>query len=972
MQNNHKNILKIFIRYVFLIFITVSLFIPSAAQNQTKLKEYKTIAIEHMQAGRYGEAIDLLNKYISSNAREAEGYNLRAICFEKRSQYENAVLDFRRAIALEPSNNEYRENLNRVMKVWNAELRKKIEGYKREIAIDPNNPFNYLEIGKANRWLEEWDLAEKWYDEYLLRDSNASPDEIIRYTEILAKTGSLKKGERILREYVSRYPDDWRLWSRYGYFLLWLAKYNKAKQAFETSLSYKPFFKEAQDGLDIANREAYVTQANPRAFEKVYPIDRYYGILKNNPQDDATRFKLVRSLIKEGRIEEAYQQLQRLSIKHQGEKDFEELWNYVTNFRKQTYQQKVEQYRERLEENPNDAEAVKKLAQYHEYLKEYEKALEVLENYLAVNPGSQNADLKYQYARINAWLRYFDRAIEIMDDLLIDHPNNLSYQLFRAQLGIWTRQDKELANEYLTNILGKEPNNIDALIAMGSLKLLNNDFASAQSYVEKAEKLDPGNNEIVKLRQNIEFQKLRYKEEQLYKILQHGRDLVSKGNCEAALPYYEDYLLRADANNMILKEYGDILYCAKELESAKIVYDQVLKSGYYYEAALQRAKLAYALNDTIDAVERFDELVKNENHKFEPRLYLGDSYAKAELYDSARAAYDTLLSWEDLDSTQIALVEKHKGWLPVTGLAAVFDTFPYYIGLAPEAYFYSDNLSFKYNQIGGRMELGVTYWLSLGASYFRAKMNANAKSLDDNILSTMYFTGDRTFTTFKGHVYLRFIKNITIGVGLGQVHINGYKNREEKNAYINFEKKDTAALNFQYINTDAAKILYSPYLIDKRLYANFYKVGGYYNHRNGFHYAGYFHYLTVTDNNEGNDLQLRIGRRFTPEVTAGYEYFYSNYKFKSILYYSPQNFESHSLFIDSWLEKKRDLEVKLGGRVGFVPADNFLLLSGYLDVNYSVSNNFIIQGRLNAGSTSRDNSSYKYIQGQLSAYWNIY
>ena len=141
------------------------------------------------------------------------------------------------------------------------------------------------------------------------RDDNASPDEIIRYTEILAKTGSIVKGEKILKKYVERYPDDWRLWSRYGYFTMWLAKYSIAKNAFETALGFKPFFKEAQDGLDMVNNEAYVNQQSPRAFEKEYPIDRYYRLLRRKPKDIEMRYKLVDELIAANRIEEAYDQL---------------------------------------------------------------------------------------------------------------------------------------------------------------------------------------------------------------------------------------------------------------------------------------------------------------------------------------------------------------------------------------------------------------------------------------------------------------------------------------------------------------------------------------------------------------------------------------------------------------------------------------------------------------------------------------
>ena len=955
--------------YAFLFFI---LLVTVDAQTQTELKEFKQRAIAHMQAGRFGEAIDLLNKYISTNAREAEGYNLRAICYENRSQYQNAVLDFRRAIALEPGTTEYRNNLNRVIEVWYAQLRKKIEGHKREIAIDPNNPFNYLEIGKSYRWMEMWSDAELWYDEYLLRDNNASPDEIIRYTEILAKTGSIVKGEKILREYVGRYPDDWRLWSRFGYFLLWLAKYNEAKTAFETALSFKPFFKEAQDGLDIANREAYVTQEDPRSFERVYPIDRFYSILRRNPDDDDARFRLVEELIKEERVEEAYQQLQRLAVKHQGEEKFDELWQYVTTYRDETYRTKVEEFKKRLEEDPTDVSAVKGLALYHEYLQEYDAALAALDNYFALVPDEKDAALRYQYARVNAWARYFDKALTILDDLLIDYPNNLDYKLFRAQISIWTSQDIELAREYLTTVLEERPQNVDALIAMGSLMLIDNDFEAAQSYADRARAVDPNNNEVIKLEQNIQFQKLRYEEELLLKILNEGREYVMDGDYESAIPYYKDYLDQAEPNNLILKEYGDVLFGAGRLDEAKAVYDQVLDDGYYYEATLQRAKVAYALDDTSGAIRMFKTLVKEEPYEFEPRLYLGDSYSKAKLYENAREQYDTLMTWDDLDSTEIAMIDLRKSYLPVTGLAAIFETFPNYIGFAPQGSFYSDNISFRFWTLGARMDLGFTYWLSFGVSYYKTQMNANAASLDEDIVSTYNFTGDKTYTTFKGHLTLRFIDNVTIGASFGQANVGGFENRDESEAYINFEKKDTVKLSFQYTNSDAALILYSPYLIDNRLFTTYYRIGGYLNHRNGFHFSGYFSYLTVTDGNEGNDLQLRIGRRFLPEVIAGYEYFYSNYKYDADYYYSPNNFESHSLFIDSYLEKKKNLEVKLGGRIGFVPASNFLLLSGYLDIAYKLTDRLSIQGRLGASSTSRDNSSYKSIQGQLSAYWTIY
>lgn len=120
---------------------------------------------------------------------------------------------------------------------------------------------NYLEIGKSYKNLGNWDEAESWYDKYLKLEE-ASSDEIIRYTEILAKNNHISKGEPILKRYCEKYPDDQRLWSRYGYFSMWLGKTQTAIKAFQNALELKPYFKEALDGLDLARGKGYVYTVN--------------------------------------------------------------------------------------------------------------------------------------------------------------------------------------------------------------------------------------------------------------------------------------------------------------------------------------------------------------------------------------------------------------------------------------------------------------------------------------------------------------------------------------------------------------------------------------------------------------------------------------------------------------------------------------------------------------------------------------
>ena len=55
----------------------------SPLNAQVQADALRLEAQKQMQFGRYGEAIDLLNRYISAKPQEAAGYNLRGIVTRK-------------------------------------------------------------------------------------------------------------------------------------------------------------------------------------------------------------------------------------------------------------------------------------------------------------------------------------------------------------------------------------------------------------------------------------------------------------------------------------------------------------------------------------------------------------------------------------------------------------------------------------------------------------------------------------------------------------------------------------------------------------------------------------------------------------------------------------------------------------------------------------------------------------------------
>ena len=997
-------------KYFFYIILLITLFYPIKINAQeARAESLKRQALSHMQNGRYGEAIDQLHKYISANPRIAEGYNLRGLCYEKRTEYQYAVLDFRRAHRLDSDNLEIKKNLDRVLTIWHQLLYKKIEGHKREIAIDPNNPFNYLEIGKSYRWLEIWHLAEQWYDEYLKRDDDASPDEIIRYTEILAKTGSIKKGEIILKKFVERYPDDWRLWSRYGYFTMWLGNYRNAKEAFENALSYKPFFKEAQDGLDLANKEGYMTQYVPRSFERVYPIDEYYRILKKDPYNDPTRFKLVEELIKEQRYEEASQQLEILSTNNSDSEQYRYYAVMIDSIRTQKYESQVDEYSAEVKMDPNNKEAVMELANAYGKLYSYDEALEILDEYLSTVGEDEALDARFLYAKYAAWNFEWERAIDQLDKLLELQPDNLDYQLLRGQISVWTVLDLPKAQEYLENVLANRPESIEAMLALASLHSWKKEFPIAKEYIDRAKAIDPVSKEVEDAESNYFLHLSAAEELAIFQIRGDAGQLALDGKCDEALAKYDEYLSKITGpTRQELKEYADINTCAGDYYKAIEIYDQLINDEYDYDLDVKRAKAYLWAEDSVMALQEFQRLYEEQPDNFETKLFLGQAYAKNQDFGKAEEIYEELIEqtedpeqvemlnenlfatklyiadsyttiqeygkaediYEELidetsDTTQINMLEQRIEWIPPygfsKGLQSVVDfIIPNQIGIAPQSAYYRDNQNFEFYNFGGRLELGMNNWLSLGASFLRTAINSK------------YYTFTKYLTAFKGHISLRFSEYVVFDGGYGQLNTIGEPNKDIYSAVLRYDKPEHLSLSAYFEHNDARVILYSPNLLAYNYTVDNFRLAGEYKPNKLFKLSGYYSYLNISDGNEGNDFQIRVGKRFLEEAIVGYEYFYSTYKYNTSIYYSPQNFESHSIWGEWDAYDKDDTKVVIGGKIGYYPAVDFIITEIHGELTYNALKYLQLAARLSAGTTYRFDTSYDYISAMLSAYWSIY
>ena len=77
------------------------------------------------------------------------------------------------------------------------------------------------------------------------------------------------------------------------------------------------------------------------------------------------------------------------------------------------------------------------------------------------------------------------------------------------------------------------------------------------------------------------------------------------------------------------------------------------------------------------------------------------------------------------------------------------------------------------------------------------------------------------------------------------------------------------------------------------------------------------------------------------------------------------------MWADWYLENQEDFRLIIGGKIGYVPESDFVILQANGELFYRILENLQLTGNIAGGSTSRDNTSYRFVSFALSLYWNF-
>jgi tetratricopeptide (TPR) repeat protein len=438
---------------------------------------------------------------------------------------------------------------------------------------------------------------------------------------------------------------------------------------------------------------------------------------------------------------------------------------------------------------------------------------------------------------------------------------------------------------------------------------------------------------------------------ELFGIAESAREHLAKKDCDEAIELFKLYLADENAKPEVRKELAQAYVCKGDFENAINIYDRLLlESPDDYVIAKERAKLFLWSKNYSMALDEFLMLSKKNPDDAEVKLLLGDSYAGVKDFDKAKEVYEELLAI----APSSPMLQQRLSWVEGPSYQ---NGFPVYTMLTPDFNYFTDNFDFLYSTYGLRLDLGITNYLTIGASAYGGILSSD--SVTNNI------------SIFKGIIIGRFSQTVYASASLGSTLFPNDENQLLAEVTLKAEKPKLYSFSANYYSMDAAQLLYSPNLVDTRLRSDYFLLMGDYIIKTGWKFAGSYAFITVSDDNKANRLILRFGKIFDKIVGVGYEYYYYDVKNQTSLYWSPENFESHSIWADWEIVNDADVTANIGGRLGYIPTDEFILREFYAVTSVKLADSFTIQGRLTFSTTAQSGEGYTSTSLGLSAFWSF-
>lgn len=160
----------------------------------------------------------------------------------------------------------------------------------------------------------------------------------------------------------------------------------------------------------------------------------------------------------------------------------------------------IEFYRQRLQINPKDRDALKGLAYQESRLNQRQAAIQDYRQVLEICPDDR--DSRIELARLLTFNHQYDSALTQYDLLLKQNPQDPAALLGRARISFF-RGDLPEARALAAQAVEKQPTDFSAVFLLASIEHAQHHRRKTLRLLNQAERLSPGDAEVASLRSRV-------------------------------------------------------------------------------------------------------------------------------------------------------------------------------------------------------------------------------------------------------------------------------------------------------------------------------------------------------------------------------------------------------------------------------------------------------------------------------------
>lgn len=509
------------------------------------------LAQAYYHAKRYTDAAAVVDVILRRDPNNAFAWRLRGLIFAEQRRINEAVEAFKKAIEINPKDEEAKLFLARAYAMNEATYPEAVAAYREVLKSQPDNVEVRTELARIYSYANNHMMAIEQYQELLKQH----PDNVKVRTELVR---ALLKAERYEEAVVESekllkvVPDDIDARLLMAEVLVDAGRYEEAIDMYDGILEDKPNYLLAMVGLGWAHHKFSLAQVKHGEKLQAQIETQMLGVVDRirwlfTRMSEVLHFNKAITILnkaakKHPDATEPHLRLAEVYSQHKAYKSSVE--NYEAALKRDPrsvdaylgmswvysqmgdHQKSVDAIRRAAQIDPSNIEVLGGLGDAYAYQQDIVQAIEALEKAVVIkfadlelhrrlaNLYAQNRkyypkairectfileqdpsddDTRLLLARVLSWNEQYDESLEVYDQLLAKRPDDQSLYLEMMKVKVYSSSSDEVVAE-LREVINQDPNDDNARLALAQAYQVHNDFDLAEKEYRTVLKNDPKNS----------------------------------------------------------------------------------------------------------------------------------------------------------------------------------------------------------------------------------------------------------------------------------------------------------------------------------------------------------------------------------------------------------------------------------------------------------------------------------------------